>query len=168
MGIGARAVTASPSSSALSWPVELADFAARSLGPCTLVAELSWPYEGSEVYCIRDARGVDHILKRLINDRFYGILLISMQRPVNPTVLVRGLRGPATPPRDPRRAIRVRGESRGRVTVIHGRSVGDSRTRAIRLLPVGAGVSRLAVRGYGPGRGSPCLGLGSERNVGVG
>lgn len=55
----------------LSLPAELADFATASLGPCSLVADLSWPYEGSEVYRIRDARGVDHILKRLITDRFY-------------------------------------------------------------------------------------------------
>ena len=56
-----------------SLPAELEGFATASLGPCTLVAELSWPYEGSEVYRIRDARGVDHILKRLINHRFYGM-----------------------------------------------------------------------------------------------
>ena len=55
----------------LCWPAELADFASRVLGPCRLIADLSWPYEGSEVYRIRDAHGVDHILKRLINDRFF-------------------------------------------------------------------------------------------------
>lgn len=54
-------------------PAELAAFAARALGPCTLIADLSWPYEASEVYRIRDPHGTDHILKRLINDRFYGM-----------------------------------------------------------------------------------------------
>lgn len=54
-------------------PAELAAFASALLGPCTLVADLSWPYEGSEVYRIRDAHGTDHIVKRLINDRFYGM-----------------------------------------------------------------------------------------------
>ena len=54
-------------------PAELAAFAATAVGSCTLVADLSWPYEGSEVYRIRDAHGVDHIIKRLINDRFYGM-----------------------------------------------------------------------------------------------
>lgn len=52
---------------------DLTAFVATAVGPCTLVADLSWPYEGSEVYRIRDAHGVDHILKRLINDRFYGM-----------------------------------------------------------------------------------------------
>jgi Phosphotransferase enzyme family len=54
-------------------PAELAGFAASALGPCAVVADLSWPYEGSEVYRIRDPHGVDHILKRLINGRFYGM-----------------------------------------------------------------------------------------------
>lgn len=54
-------------------PADLASFAGTALGPCTLVADLSWPYEGSEVYRIRDTRGVDHVIKRLINDRFYGM-----------------------------------------------------------------------------------------------
>ena len=41
-----------------SLPTELAAFAERVLGPCTvLLADLSWPYEGSEVYRIRDAHG---------------------------------------------------------------------------------------------------------------
>ena len=57
----------------LSLPAALTAFAERTLGPCTPVADLSWPYEGSEVYRVRDRHGVDHILKRLINDRFYGM-----------------------------------------------------------------------------------------------
>lgn len=59
------------SADALVVPADLAAFAATAVGPCTPVADLSWPYEGSEVYRIRDAHGVDHILKRLINDRFF-------------------------------------------------------------------------------------------------
>jgi tRNA A-37 threonylcarbamoyl transferase component Bud32 len=66
-------VTTQPGISTLVWPAGLADFATRSLGPCSLVADLSWPYEGSEVYRIRDAGGADHVLKRVINDRFYGM-----------------------------------------------------------------------------------------------
>lgn len=64
-------MTAPTRTSELSWPADLSDFANRVLGPCTLIADLSWPYEGSEVYQTRDAHGVDHILKRLINHRFF-------------------------------------------------------------------------------------------------
>ena len=53
-------------------PADLESLAERHLGPSTLVADLSWPYEGSEVYRVRDACGVDHIVKRLINDQFYA------------------------------------------------------------------------------------------------
>ena len=66
-------MTASTLLGELSLPAELAGLATASLGPCTPVADLSWPYEGSEVYRIRDARGVDHILKRLVNEQFYGM-----------------------------------------------------------------------------------------------
>jgi tRNA A-37 threonylcarbamoyl transferase component Bud32 len=66
-------MTAPTRAGELCWPAELADFANRVLGPCALIADLSWPYEGSEVYRIRDAHGVDHILKRLINHRFFSM-----------------------------------------------------------------------------------------------
>jgi tRNA A-37 threonylcarbamoyl transferase component Bud32 len=54
-------------------PGDLAAFAERTFGPCRAVADYSWPYEGSEVYRIRDAGGVEHIVKRLINERFFGM-----------------------------------------------------------------------------------------------
>jgi len=56
----------------LSRPIELAAFVQDRLGEVRVVADLSWPYEGSEVYRIRDVDGTDHILKRLINDTFYA------------------------------------------------------------------------------------------------
>lgn len=54
-------------------PPELESLAEQHLGPVTVVADLSWPYEGSEVYRIRDGRGVDHIVKRLIDDGFHAM-----------------------------------------------------------------------------------------------
>ncbi|WP_034270741.1 phosphotransferase enzyme family protein [Actinospica robiniae] len=56
----------------LSLPIELAPFVQDRLGDVRVVADLSWPYEGSEVYRIRDEDGTDHILKRLIDDTFYA------------------------------------------------------------------------------------------------
>jgi Ser/Thr protein kinase RdoA (MazF antagonist) len=53
-------------------PIELAAFVQDRLGEVRVVADLSWPYEGSEVYRIRDEDGTEHILKRLINDTFYA------------------------------------------------------------------------------------------------
>lgn len=52
-------------------PAELAAFVQSKFGTCTVVADLSWPYEGSEVYRIRDEQGIDHIVKRLANAIFY-------------------------------------------------------------------------------------------------
>jgi predicted kinase len=54
-------------------PGELAAFAEQVLGPLAAVADLSWPYEGSEVYRVTDAHGIAHIVKRLINSRFYAM-----------------------------------------------------------------------------------------------
>lgn len=55
----------------LSLPIELVPFVQDRLGDVRVVADLSWPYEGSEVYRVRDHHGSDHILKRLINDTFW-------------------------------------------------------------------------------------------------
>lgn len=54
-------------------PAELAAFAQHVLGPLTAPVDLSWPYQGSEVYRITDAHAVEHIVKRLENDRFYAM-----------------------------------------------------------------------------------------------
>jgi hypothetical protein len=49
---------------ALSLPAELAAFAQSRLCQWMGAAELSWPYEGSEVYRIRDEHGTAHIARR--------------------------------------------------------------------------------------------------------
>ena len=63
-------MTAPAGGSAASMPAELLEFARRHLGACAVVAVLSWPYEGSEVYRIQDAAGVEHVVKRLANPTF--------------------------------------------------------------------------------------------------
>lgn len=52
-------------------PTELLEFTRRHLGDCAVVAVLSWPYEGSEVYRIRDAAGAEHVVKRLASPACY-------------------------------------------------------------------------------------------------
>lgn len=52
-------------------PVALASFTERVLGSTTVVADLSWPYHGSEVHRVRAVDGREYIVKQLLNQRFF-------------------------------------------------------------------------------------------------
>lgn len=66
-------MTADSTAPHLQLPTELAAFAQHVLGPLTETADLSWPYQGSEVYRVTDAHGTKHVVKRLENNRFYAM-----------------------------------------------------------------------------------------------